>query len=131
MVFVINTTDLFKEVRNKLVSALPSSVLVKASYDGDSVKDMVVVESPDVSSEASVFSDTYAGEETVNVVVSVYTGTPKSKDDLVVSVKDVFVVDDFSGLSLIGISDVDNTLVVNDDKYFSKSVTFTFLASGD
>lgn len=131
MVFVINTTDLFKEVRNKLVSALPSSVVVKASYDGDSVKDMVVVESPDVSSDASVFSDTYAGEETVNVVVSVYTGTPKSKDDLVVSVKDVFVVDDFSGLSLISISDVDNTLVVSDDKYFSKSVTFTFLASGD
>lgn len=131
MVFVINTTDLFKEVRNKLVTALPSSVVVKASYDGDSVKDMVVVESPDVSSEASVFSDTYAGEETVNVVVSVYTGTPKAKDDLVVSVKDVFVVDDFAGLSLIGISDVDNTLVVSDDKYFSKSVTFTFLASGD
>lgn len=131
MVFVINTTDLFKEVRNKLVSALPSSVVVKASYDGDSVKDMVVVESPDVSSEASVFSDTYAGEETVNVVVSVFTGTPKAKDDLVVSVKDVFVVDDFSGLSLISISDVDNTLVVSDDKYFSKSVTFTFLASGD
>lgn len=131
---MISTTELFTEIRTKLVSSFsssPFSVTVNAAYDSEAKKDQVVINSPMSDADNPTFSDRFNPEETVNVVLDIYGGTPKKKEELKDFVKSVLADDDLVDVSLIAVTEVDNTDVVNPaNVYHSVSVTFTYLYDG-
>lgn len=130
---MISSTYIFESIRNKLVSALLSNdVEVLASYSNKAKKRQIIINSPNIEISSPTYNSKFDGEQIVNLVISVYGSVPKDKDELGDFTKMVLSEDDIDYLSLIAITDIDNTEVVNDNKYHSKSITFTYLVeSGD
>jgi len=126
---MVSKNNVFVSIRNKLVSNL-SNTEVGATYNKglESNKRQVVIDSPNSEENEPVFDSRFNGEEIVNVIVYVYGITTLEMDRLTDDVKDLLREDDLPDLSLIGITDINNVQVINNNKYYGKNITFTYLA---
>lgn len=130
---MISSSYIFKSVRHKLVSALLSNdTEVRPAFSGKAKKRQIVIDSPNIELTSPTYNSKFDGEQIVNLVISVYGSVPEDKDELGDFTKMVLSEDNIDYLSLIAITDIDNTEIANNSKYHSKSITFTYLVeSGD
>ena len=122
--------DIFKGIVNKLVSGL-NDVEVNASYNSKSTnkKSQVVINPPNITESDAVYDEGYVGESIVNIDIEVYGVTLKQMDDIADDVSSLLRQNDIERLDYNGSSSAMNVITVNDNKYFGKVITFTYLVN--
>ena len=120
-------SEIFKNIRNRLVSVLDVEVNPQFNPKIQAKKSQVVIESPTVDESEPTYNDVFDGESVVNIVISAYGLTHKDMDNIVDDVKEELRKNDISGLELQEITDAININTVNENKYFTSDITFTYL----